>query len=82
MSDLEKVLINLPNHIIELEHDYKKALENISNYKLGSSAYYVAIKQAADVKKQVILNKDLAKSYGVDYGLQARAMGASTKSYQ
>ena len=75
MSNIE---IELPNHIEKLENDYKEAMAAVNNYELGSKKFYNAIKVAQDIQKQINTNKMVASLYGVNYGIQAKAVGASS----
>lgn len=74
---MDEITLELPTHIATLEDNYKVAMADVNNYKLGSKAFYEAIKYAQDIKRQINTNKMVARLYGVNYGVQAKAMGAS-----
>ncbi len=75
---IDDITLELPTHIATLEDKYKEAIADVNNYKLGSKAFYEAIKYAQDIKRQINTNKAVANMYGVNYGVSAKAMGASS----
>lgn len=68
----------LPLHIEKLEEQYKKAVSSIGNANYRSKKYYESIKIAQDIKKQIHLNKKINSLIGVKYGVQAKALEASS----
>ena len=75
---MSELFNELPSHIKNLEAEYKLAMADVNNHKLGSKAFYNAIKIAQDIQKQINTNKVIANIYGVNYGVQARAVGSSS----
>lgn len=74
--------LELPNHIDSLEEDYKRACVAITRAPYRSKKYYNCIKIANDIKRQIQTNKNIANIIGVNYGVQAKTVEASKKSYR
>ena len=82
MINLDKINIELPNHIDTLEKDLAEATMKIGNATYRSKRYYNNIKIAQDIKRQIEVNKKVANIIGVNYGVQAKTLEASKKSYR
>ena len=75
---LMQALRDLPKQINTLEYTYNNAMEKLRAYKVRNRYYYDHYKRTQDIRRQLELNKKIANLYGVRYGLQAKALEASS----
>ena len=75
MSDLNT---QIPLQIKTLEDVYEEHLEKLRAYKVRNKYYYNHYKRTQDVRRQLQTNKKIADFLGVRYGVQTKAVGASS----